>query len=177
MPKAAPLALRRPRDHVPLSLGLCHEICCPPYLPPLLQAQNIASPKWLPTTYAPGLSKTAACAAYCMDRFNYKYGRASSFLRTVCGKRVPFMNTGGSGGCYIDDVLGITSTRRLQAISMTWVPRYDLRQAVSSAHGVHTSPTKALRYNTFLYYFQRLGTELAALGSPSNRFLTAWLSS
>jgi hypothetical protein len=32
-----------------------------------------------------------------------------------------------------------------------------IRQAVSSAHGVHTSPTKALRYKTFLYYFQRLG--------------------
>src|SRR5277367_6494942 len=45
-----------------------------------LQAQNIASPKWLPTTYAPGLSKTAACAAYCMDRFNYKYGPPSYFL-------------------------------------------------------------------------------------------------
>src|SRR5947209_9591013 len=45
----------------------------PPSLSPLLQAQNIASPKWLPTTYAPGLLKTAACAAYCMDRFNYKY--------------------------------------------------------------------------------------------------------
>jgi hypothetical protein len=43
----------------------------PPSFSPLLQAQNIASPKWLPTTYAPGLSKTAACAAYCMDRFNY----------------------------------------------------------------------------------------------------------
>ena len=47
---------------------------------PLLQAQNIASPKWLPTTYVPGLSKTATCAAYCMDRFNYKYGRPSYFL-------------------------------------------------------------------------------------------------
>jgi hypothetical protein len=45
-----------------------------------LQAQNIASPKWLPTTYAPGLSKTAAYAAYRMDRFNYKYGRPSYFL-------------------------------------------------------------------------------------------------
>jgi hypothetical protein len=32
-----------------------------------------------------------------------------------------------------------------------------LRQAVSSAHGVCTSSTKALRYKTFLYYFQRLG--------------------
>jgi hypothetical protein len=52
----------------------------PPSLSPLLQAQNIASPKWLPTTYAPGLSKTAACAACCMDRFNYKYGRPSYFL-------------------------------------------------------------------------------------------------
>jgi hypothetical protein len=41
---------------------------------------NIASPKWLPTTYAPGLSKTAACAAYCIDRFNYKYRRPSYFL-------------------------------------------------------------------------------------------------
>jgi hypothetical protein len=51
-----------------------------PSLSPLLQAQNIASPKWLPTTYAPGLSKTATYAAYCMDRFNYKYGRPSYFL-------------------------------------------------------------------------------------------------
>jgi hypothetical protein len=36
-----------------------------PRLPPLSQlsqAQNIASPKWLPTTYALGLSKTVACA-------------------------------------------------------------------------------------------------------------------
>ena len=33
-----------------------------------------------------------------------------------------------------------------------------VRQTVSSAHGVQTSPTKALRYKTFLYYFQRLGT-------------------
>jgi hypothetical protein len=32
-----------------------------------------------------------------------------------------------------------------------------VRQAVSSTHDVHTSPTKTLRYNTFLYYFQRLG--------------------
>jgi hypothetical protein len=52
----------------------------PPSLSPLLQAQNIASPKWLPTTYAPGLLKTAAYAAYCMDRFNYKYGRPSPLL-------------------------------------------------------------------------------------------------
>src|SRR5271170_3627486 len=49
-------------------------------LSPLLQAQNIASPKWLPTTYAPGLSKTTTCAAYYMDRFNYKYSRPSYFL-------------------------------------------------------------------------------------------------
>jgi hypothetical protein len=63
-------------DHVTVSrfflacAAKCHEICCPhdpPSLSPLLQAQNIASPKWLPTTYAPGLSKTAACSAYCMD--------------------------------------------------------------------------------------------------------------
>ena len=32
-----------------------------------------------------------------------------------------------------------------------------VRQAVSSVHDVHTSPTKVLRYKTFLYYFQRLG--------------------
>ena len=32
-----------------------------------------------------------------------------------------------------------------------------VRQAVSSAHGVQTSPRKALRYSTFLHYFQRLG--------------------
>ena len=32
-----------------------------------------------------------------------------------------------------------------------------LRQAVSSTYGVCTSPTKALRYKTFLYHFQRLG--------------------
>jgi Protein of unknown function (DUF3435) len=32
-----------------------------------------------------------------------------------------------------------------------------VRQAVSSVYGVHTSPTKVLRYKTFLYYFQRLG--------------------
>jgi hypothetical protein len=32
-----------------------------------------------------------------------------------------------------------------------------IRQAVSTAYGVYTSPTKALRYKTFLYYFQRLG--------------------
>jgi hypothetical protein len=52
-----------------------------PSLSPLLQAQNIASSKWLLITYALGLSKTAAaCAAYCMDRFNYKYGRPSYFL-------------------------------------------------------------------------------------------------
>jgi hypothetical protein len=38
------------------------------------------SPKWLPTTYAPGLSKTAARAASYIDRFNYKYGQPSSFL-------------------------------------------------------------------------------------------------
>jgi hypothetical protein len=42
-----------------------------------LQAQNIASLKWLPMTYAPGLSKTAACAAYCMDCLNCKYGPPS----------------------------------------------------------------------------------------------------
>jgi hypothetical protein len=42
-------------------------------LSPLLQALNIVSPKWLATTYAPGLLKTAACAAYYMDRFIYKY--------------------------------------------------------------------------------------------------------
>jgi len=52
----------------------------PPSLSPLLQAQNIASPKWLPTTYAPGPLKTAACTAYYMDRFNYKYGRPSFLL-------------------------------------------------------------------------------------------------
>jgi hypothetical protein len=32
-----------------------------------------------------------------------------------------------------------------------------VRQAVFSAYGVHTFLTKALRYKTFLYYFQRLG--------------------
>ena len=84
MPKTAPLAPCRPRDCEPLFLGLCQEIWCPPPYPPslspLLQAQNIASPKWLPTTYAPGLLKTAAYAAYCMDRFNYKYGRPSPLL-------------------------------------------------------------------------------------------------
>ena len=41
---------------------------------------------------------------------------------TVCGKGVPFTNTGGSGGCYIDDALGIASMQRLQAMSTTWVP-------------------------------------------------------
>jgi hypothetical protein len=42
-----------------------HEICYPfpPSLSPLLQAQNIASPKWPPTTYALGLPNTVACAA------------------------------------------------------------------------------------------------------------------
>jgi hypothetical protein len=60
----------------------CNETCCPtpPFLLPLLQAQNIASSKWLPTIYAPGLSKTATYAAYYMDRFNYKYGPPSYFL-------------------------------------------------------------------------------------------------
>jgi Protein of unknown function (DUF3435) len=32
-----------------------------------------------------------------------------------------------------------------------------VRQAVSSVHSIQTSPIKALRYKTFLYYFQRLG--------------------
>jgi Protein of unknown function (DUF3435) len=32
-----------------------------------------------------------------------------------------------------------------------------VRQAAPSTYGVHTSPTKALRYKTFLYYFQQLG--------------------
>jgi hypothetical protein len=45
-----------------------------------LWAQNIATLKWLPTTYAPGLSKTATYAACYMDRFNYKYGPPSYFL-------------------------------------------------------------------------------------------------
>jgi hypothetical protein len=36
------------------------------------------------------------------------------------------MNTGESGGCYIDDVFGIAFMRRLQAISTTWVLRHDL---------------------------------------------------
>jgi len=31
------------------------------------------------------------------------------------------------------------------------------RQAVPSIHGMRTSPTKTLRYFTFLYYLQRLG--------------------
>jgi len=31
------------------------------------------------------------------------------------------------------------------------------RQAESTIDGVRTSPTKALRYHTFLYYLQRLG--------------------
>jgi hypothetical protein len=39
--------------------------------------------------------------------------------------------------------------------SMLGVPIF--RQAVSSINGVRTSPTKALRYFTFLYYLQRLG--------------------
>ena len=46
----------------------------------------------------------------------------------MCGKGVPFTNTRGSGGCYIDDVLGVASIRRLQAILTTWVPRHDLRE-------------------------------------------------
>src|SRR5205823_6677865 len=50
---------------------LFHHFCRP---------KNIASPKWLPTTYAPDLSKMAACATYCMNRFNYKYGRPPYFL-------------------------------------------------------------------------------------------------
>jgi hypothetical protein len=76
-PKRAPLAPRRPRDREPLFLGLCSH---PPSLSPLLQVQNIASPKRLSTTYAPDLSKTAARATYCIDRFNYKYGRSSFLL-------------------------------------------------------------------------------------------------
>src|SRR5271156_4243883 len=56
--KTAPLAPRRPRDREPLFL---------PSLSPLLQAQN-----GFPTTYAPGLSKTATYTAYYIDRFNYK---------------------------------------------------------------------------------------------------------
>ena len=78
----APLAPRRPavswlvQSNATKSAVLPH----PPSLSPHLQAQNIASPKWLPTTYAPRLSKTAACATYCMDRFNYKYGRPFYFL-------------------------------------------------------------------------------------------------
>jgi hypothetical protein len=66
-------------DHVTVSRFFlaCAVNCSPPSLSPLLQAQNIASPKWLPTAYAPGLSKTAACVAYCMDCFNYKYGPPS----------------------------------------------------------------------------------------------------
>jgi hypothetical protein len=77
-------------DHVTVSRFFlacavkCHEFCSPPpHLPslsPLLQAQNIASPKWVSTTYAPGLSKTAAYAAYCTDCFNYKYRPPSYFL-------------------------------------------------------------------------------------------------
>jgi hypothetical protein len=47
---------------------------------PILSFATFAGPKWLPTTYAPDLSKTAAYAAYRMDRFNYKYGRSSYFL-------------------------------------------------------------------------------------------------
>ena len=47
---------------------------------PAFPCNKFASPKWLPTTCAPGLSKRAACAACYMDRFNYKYGRPSSFL-------------------------------------------------------------------------------------------------
>ena len=39
--------------------------------------------------------------------------------------------------------------------SMLGVPIF--RQAVSSINRVRTSPTKALRYFTFLYYLQRLG--------------------
>ena len=56
---------------LPPTYPLFHHFC----RPKISQAQ-----KWVPTTYAPGLSKTAACAAYCMDRFNYKYGRPSYFL-------------------------------------------------------------------------------------------------
>ena len=92
VPKTAPRAPCRPRDREPLFLGLCskcREICCCRLssLPPLLQAQNIASPKWLPTTYAPGLSKTAAYAAYCMDRFNY-----TDDLSTSCSP-LPYCST------------------------------------------------------------------------------------
>src|SRR5271155_4443233 len=84
-----PLAPRRPRDREPLFLGLVQSNATksatlppnnPPSLSPLFAGPNIVSPKWLPTTYAPGLLKTAACVAYCMDCFNYKYGPPSYFL-------------------------------------------------------------------------------------------------
>ena len=62
-----PLAPRRPRDREPLFLGLCshplfHHFCGPK----ISQAKN-----GFPRLTRPGLSKTAACATYCMDRFNY----------------------------------------------------------------------------------------------------------
>jgi hypothetical protein len=75
--KGCLLAPRRPRDCEPPFLWLVQSNAT---LSPLLQAQNIASPKWLPTTYALGLSKMTTCAAYYMNRFNYKYGRPSYFL-------------------------------------------------------------------------------------------------
>ena len=68
-PRAKRRALRQTGSGFCLARAVkCHEICSPSLFHHFLQAQNIASPKWLPTTYAPGLSKTAACAAYCMDR-------------------------------------------------------------------------------------------------------------
>jgi hypothetical protein len=86
-PKTAPLAPRGPRDREPLFLGLCSQMpqILLPSPPPTLSFTTFAGPKyrkpkWVPTTYAPGLSKTAACAAYCTDCFNYKYGPPSYFL-------------------------------------------------------------------------------------------------
>src|SRR5271155_3997402 len=66
-PKTAPLAPRGPRDREPLFLGLCSQMpqILLPSPPPTLSFTTFAGPKWVPTTYAPGLSKTAACAAYC----------------------------------------------------------------------------------------------------------------
>lgn len=63
----------------------------------------------------------------------------------------------------VEDVLRTRVRAPRHSLTFDWRPEClqtpIFRQAEHCARGVQTSPTKALRYHTYLYYLQRLGLQ------------------